>query len=150
MPKTASPEKGELVSVRVSPKTKFSLELLSRIQRRTVSAIVHMAIERELRRDGSQLNFDEEDGKGMVEKARGRREENESYLPDLLWDPVVSDRLVKLAQNRPDLLTHQEQLMWKAIQENPRWCRDGTPDLLEIRSAWAEINRQAEEWERLG
>ncbi|MBF0612752.1 MAG: hypothetical protein HQL55_16640 [Magnetococcales bacterium] len=150
MPKSAAPEKGELVSVRVSPKTKFSLELLSRIQRRTVSAIVHMAIERELRRDGSRLNLDEGDNAEMADNWPGRREENESYLPDLLWDPIVSDRLVKLAQNRPDLLTHQEQLMWKAIQENPRWYRAGTPDLLAIRSAWAEINRQAEEWERLG
>ncbi|MEO5351135.1 MAG: ribbon-helix-helix domain-containing protein, partial [Magnetococcus sp. YQC-3] len=58
MPKIASPEKGELVSVRVSPQTKFALELLSRIQRRTVSAIVSLAIEHELKMEGSRL-FDD-------------------------------------------------------------------------------------------
>ncbi|MBF0098809.1 MAG: hypothetical protein HQM04_18180 [Magnetococcales bacterium] len=109
-----------------------------------------MAIERELRREESRLNHDEGGDTGAVEKARGRREEHEAYLPDLLWDPVESDRFIKLAQQRPDLLTHREQLMWKAIQENPRWRGDGTPNLVGIRSAWGEINRQAEEWDKLG
>jgi len=35
-----------------------------------------------------------------------------------LWDVDEADRFVKLALNYPDLLTHDEQVLWKLIQEN--------------------------------
>ncbi|MEP0068935.1 hypothetical protein [Pyruvatibacter sp.] len=35
-----------------------------------------------------------------------------------LWDPDEPDRLVKLALHFPDLLDHEEQVLWKLIREN--------------------------------
>ncbi|MEO5355047.1 MAG: hypothetical protein H7835_17810 [Magnetococcus sp. XQGC-1] len=123
---------------------------MSRIQRRTVSAIVSLAIEHELKKEGSRL-FD--DG-GEDDNWEGKDESGVRYLPDRVWDPVEPDRLVKLAQNRPDLLTHHEQLMWKAIRENHDWCRTlgakYAPNIKAIRRDWAAIQRQADEWEKLG
>jgi hypothetical protein len=35
-----------------------------------------------------------------------------------LWDLDEADRIVRLAMTYPDLLTHEEQMVWKLIREN--------------------------------
>jgi len=35
-----------------------------------------------------------------------------------LWDLDEPDRIVRLALNYPDLLTHEEQMVWKLVREN--------------------------------
>lgn len=42
-----------------------------------------------------------------------------------LWDPDEADRLVKLAFRYPELLTHEEQVLWKLIRENGSLWRGG-------------------------
>jgi hypothetical protein len=48
-------------------------------------------------------------------------EESSSCIKEVastLWDVDEADRFVKLAFRYPELLTHDEQILWKLIREN--------------------------------
>lgn len=93
--------RSEVVSVRLDPKLRYIAELAARKQRRTVSSFIEWAVERGL---DSVSAADE-----------GQTLWNEA---DALWDVDESDRFTKLALRHPDLLTHEEQILWKLLREN--------------------------------
>jgi hypothetical protein len=96
------PTKAEAVTVRLNPKAKFGLELSARRQRRTISAVVESFIEKGL----------EEDEAGIFSAS------TESILNEI-WDPEECECFLNLAIHYPELMTHEEHLIWKAIRENP-------------------------------
>ena len=106
------------------------------MNRSTISSIVHVALEQELKKEGSLLYSTCKDAQ---------------YLPDLLWDPLEPHRVVKLATHRPDLLNHQEQIIWEVIKANPNYW-EGTgikatkPDYWTIRKDWEWVKAKAERW----
>jgi hypothetical protein len=87
--------KTEVVTLRLDPKTKFGLELLSRKQYRSLSSVVEWAI-----------NYALQNGTEGIEDL------------DNIWDVEEADRLVKLAILQPNLLSYEEQLVWKIIKEH--------------------------------
>lgn len=92
------------VSVRLDPKLKYLAELAARKQRRALSSYIEWAVEQSL--DKSELGYFP-DGQPIT-------------LADeasTLWDVDEADRLVKLALRHSDLLTHEEQILWKLIRE---------------------------------
>ncbi len=93
--------RSEIVTVRLDPKLRYLAELAARKQRRTLSSFVEWAVERGLESvtagEGSPSLWDE---------------------ADALWDVDESDRFVKLALRHPDLLTHDELVLWKVIREH--------------------------------
>ncbi len=103
--------RSETVTVRLDPKLRYLAELAARIQRRTVSSYIEWAVEESL----SNVHLRHEEG--------GSRDD---YRPALsiesmaegLWDVDEADRLIKLATQFPELLTHEEQVLWKLIREN--------------------------------
>lgn len=100
--------RSETVTVRLDPKLRYLAELAARKQRRTLSSFIEWAIEDVVGRvnlyDGSGYNGD--DNRSIGDEAI------------LLWDVDDSDRFVKLAIRYPELLTHEEQVIWKLIKEN--------------------------------
>ena len=131
--------KAEVLTVRLSPKMKFGLELLSRKQHRSLSAIVQHLLDRELR-ENLKVAKDVDDGTG------GWREEHVRLL-DLAWDPYEPDRLVKLGMHSPDLLDVDEELKWKVIQDDYKryWHTGGKPNYKAIRDDWSDISKKAED-----
>ncbi len=113
--------KAEVLTVRLSPKMKFGLELLSRKQHRSLSAIVQHLLDRELR-------------------------ENLRLL-DQVWDVDERDRVVKLAMHSPDLLDVDEELKWKVIQDDYKryWRGPKKPNYKAIRADWSAILKKAED-----
>ena len=98
--------RSETVSVRLDARLRYIAELAARKQRRTVSSFIEWAIEETLK----VTNLTEEtdfDGKRSFWEAASQ-----------LWDVSDSDRFAKLAFNYPDLLTYEEQVLWKLIREN--------------------------------
>jgi hypothetical protein len=93
--RSLEPLKTEVVTLRLNPKTRFGLELLSRKQYRTLSSVIEWSI--------NEATAREHDG-----------------IPELdnIWDVEEADRLVKLALTYPNLLTYEEQKIWKIITEN--------------------------------
>lgn len=126
--------RSEIVTVRLDPKLRFGLELAARKQRRTASSFVEWAVEQTLK--------NETIGEGM------------ELMPalkalDRVWDTDESDRFVRLALYFPELLTHEEQVLWKLIREYG-FLWKGAWNLQGEKSIWHwSVCEQTVEWERL-
>ena len=95
--------RSETVTIRLDLKLRYLTELAARTQRRTVSSFIEWAIEhafdRIILREGHQYT-----------ETLGEQSEE-------LWDIDEPDRLAKLALRYPELLTYDEQILWKLIRE---------------------------------
>ena len=94
--------RSETVTVRLDPKLRYLAELAARRQRRTVSSYVEWAIEDSLKHISLDLS-----GSGVL-----------ADEAEALWDVDEADRFARLALRHPDLLTHDEQVLWKLVREN--------------------------------
>jgi hypothetical protein len=101
----------QVVTVRLDPKLKYSAELAARIQRRTLSSFVEWSVEEAVKKV-EVMGIDH--APTSVDKAT-------RYV----WDVNEADRLVKLALHFPELLTFDEDRLWKIIIEHPYfWYQD--------------------------
>ena len=100
-------KKSEVVTVRLDPKLKYLAELAARKHRRPLSSYIEWAVEQSLSRVWLEEPFNG-DGVSVADAERAQH----------LWDLDEPDRLVRLALAYPDLLTHEEQLVWKLVREN--------------------------------
>lgn len=104
-------QRTETVTLRLDPKLRYLTDLAARTQRRTVSSFIEWAITKVL--DQVMLN------EGTA------AEIDLDVASALLWDPDEADRLARLGLNFPDLLTYDEQVLWKLINEcEALWCID--------------------------
>ena len=95
----------EVFAMRLDPKLKYLAEIAARKQRRSLANFIEWSMEQAL--DAVKL-YEHRDGlvnKSVLDEAKN------------LWDLEPCDRLIKLAENYPDLLNYEEQLIWKAIFE---------------------------------
>ena len=93
--------RSETVTVRLDPKLRFAAELAARKHRRTLSSFIEWAVEEVVQHvylDGSKTTAYD--------------------AIDLAWDIDESDKFVKRALLYPNLLTHDEEVLWKLIREN--------------------------------
>ena len=97
----------ETVTVRLDPKLRYLAELAARKQRRTLSSFIEWAIEENLRNIGLSEKYGE-DGYSSTLASEATE----------LWDVDEADRFAKLALRYPHMLNHDEQVLWKLIQEN--------------------------------
>jgi hypothetical protein len=95
----------ETVTVRLDPKLRYLAELGARKQRRTLSSFIEWAIEESLKQ------IDVDGGRSIAD------------LANVLWDVDAADRFAMLALRNETLLSHDEQVMWKLVRDNPLfWC----------------------------
>jgi hypothetical protein len=100
--------RSEVVTVRLDPRLKYLGEIAARKQRRTLSGYIEWAVEKSL----DLVILKEDDGSGnSINVSDAQRFHN-------LWDVDESERLIKLAFNFPELLTYEEQLIWRLIRDN--------------------------------
>jgi hypothetical protein len=94
-----------IVSVRLNPKLRYLTELAARKHRRSLSNFIEWAVAESLQ---------DVDLQGLPETAHdnGTLADRSNYL----WDTHEADRFVKLACDYPDLLTHEEQILWQLIR----------------------------------
>ncbi len=96
--------RSQVVTVRFDPKLKFAAELAARKQRRSVSSFIEWAVGEAI----AKVKLDENN--------------NINDVMNQVWDVEDSDRFVKLALNFPELLTYDEEKLWKIITEyEPFW-----------------------------
>jgi hypothetical protein len=118
--------RSQVVTVRFDPKLKFAAELAARKQRRTLSSFIEWAVEEAISR------FHINDGKTMSEAINH------------VWDIEEADRFLKLALYYPELLSFEEERLWRIIKEyKPFWEKPDTGDysvsnacLATIRNNW--------------
>lgn len=98
--------RSETVTVRLEPKLRYLAEIAGRKHRRTLSSFIEWAIQAQLANVVLDDGRDSNSAPTTVED-----------VANALWDVDEQDRFVKLALRYPDLLTHEEQVLWKLIKE---------------------------------
>lgn len=93
----------QTVTVRFDPKLRYLTELAARKQRRTVSSFIEWAVEESM----SHIHLDYNGGGPLTLLDESSR----------LWDVDEAERFTRLAILYPDLLTHDEQVLWKLISD---------------------------------
>jgi hypothetical protein len=132
--------RSETVTVRLDPKLRYLVELAARQQRRTVSSFIEWAIEEML----CQMPLRPKGMPGLSAIDATIMSEG-----NYLWDVEEADRFAKLAINHPGLLTHEEQLWWKIIIEEPMfWDTEGRDpnvsfQFKKLREYWDGVKRYA-------
>ena len=125
-PRAQKLPKSEITTVRLDPKLRYLAELAARKQRRSLSSFIEWAIEDALLR----FSLKEENGQSATVIGEAER----------LWDVDAADRFVKLALKFPELLTHDEQVLWKLVRENG-WLWRGTYS--DINDEWTWTVRES-------
>ena len=103
--KSGGDRRTEIISVRLNPRLRHLAEIAARKHRRALSNFIEWAIEEILKQiplcaDGDGNNL-------TIEQAASS-----------MWSVYEPDRFVKLAFRFPELLTHEEQILWALIREN--------------------------------
>jgi hypothetical protein len=136
-PASADGPKNVTIGIRITPKMRFGLELMSRLHGRPMAEVVSYAIEEVFSSEIEGLWDDQ----GAPE-AGGKRP-----LLSLLWAERASDRLANIALQCPQLLTNAERRMWARIERMPElWSGAGGTevdlkrDVLE--EQWPTIQQQ--------
>lgn len=109
----AKTSRSETVTVRLNPQLRYLAEVEARKQRRTLSSFIEWAIERATQ-----------------------------DVNPILWDVDKTDRFVNMALTEPDLLTYEEQKLWKMVKEvwslykTPREFSGSLEDRIALREHW--------------
>ncbi|MDE0853883.1 MAG: hypothetical protein OSA97_05615 [Nevskia sp.] len=127
----AGKERGDALSIRINTKLKFTLELWARLEHKNISTVVSEALQGAVK---------ERANKPVALKGGSRPW---AELIEEVWNPLESDRLVKLATLVPEALSDHEQVVWNLIKENSQCFNRGQPDLSAIRKAWDQFNAEA-------
>lgn len=93
----------EVFAMRLDPKLKYLAEIAARKQRRSLANFIEWAIEQSL----DSVNI----------SRLGNKVSNVADEAEKLWALDEPERLVKLASSYPDLLTYDEQLIYRVLKE---------------------------------
>lgn len=127
------------VGIRIDPKIKFALDLMGRLQKRSLTAVIEWAISNAIAQQS--LDFD---GTTLA-----------SVL-DEIWSTDESTRLVMLALNLPEALTYDELRIWETIKTSPYFWNvypDGSfnpvaenINLSSVRAGWDDLISHVEKY----
>jgi hypothetical protein len=131
----------EVFAMRLDPKLKYLAEIAARKQRRSLANFVEWAIEEALK--GVPLSELDLNGNGPTV----------ANVATQLWALDEPDRLRNLATHYPELLSYDEQLVWRVINEHSTYDRaaeeisrfvgEKSYDDKLIRACWPEIKAYA-------
>lgn len=107
--------KTETLTLRLDPKVKIMIELISRIRRQSITGVVEAAIE-EVAYDTDAPYFD--DGK-MNSHALG------TIFSDV-WSTDESEWFINMCYRFPTLLTFEEQRIWETIKSSAIFLHSAT------------------------
>lgn len=137
--------KGQLFSLRLTPRMRFGLELLARKWGTNVAAVVTVSVEQMFNSDSMGLRL----------PPRGRDEP--VIAVDFVWSPHEHERFARLGEYFPELLSDGERYLWRMIEEDPRyWKRESVPvqgsrgkkmlinvDLEKLEADWSKLKARA-------
>jgi len=132
----------KVVGVRLDPKLRYLAELAARKQRRSISSFIEWAIEESLHRI-------------YLREGSGYKNDSGTTISDdaeVLWDVDEADRFAILAFRYPEMLTHDEQIIWKLVRENGwlwrgRYAQSTSEWEWEIHKKNLQFDRLRESWD---
>ncbi|CAI2719366.1 hypothetical protein [Nitrospina watsonii] len=101
----------ETIGFRLDPKLRFAAELAARKQRRSLSSFIEWAVEEATKK----VVLEYRESSNLDEPPRA---ETAFDTIKTVWDVDEADRFAKLAMTYPELLTHDEEVLWKLICQN--------------------------------
>ncbi|MGU9820052.1 hypothetical protein [Pseudomonas sp. LF090] len=106
--------KTETLTLRLDPKVKLMIELISRIRRQSITGVVEAAIE--------EIAFDLD-----APVMSGGEPNPMSLLGTVgeIWSTDESERFVNLCVHLPSLITYEEQRLWETIKASKCFLTDG-------------------------
>ena len=90
--------KSEVITIRVTPKVKFGLEINARVHNRSVAQTTDRAVQHLL-----GINFIEE----IATEAAAVKS-----ILDKIWSPHQGARFLNLVRHYPELMSHEEECLW--------------------------------------
>lgn len=99
--KIARSKKTEALTLRLDPKMKFQIELLSRLWHQSITGVIESAVHRA----GSNIQVKTDHG----------GEESLNVLIDTVWSADEVERFLRLVVWAPQLLSHDEACAWAVI-----------------------------------
>lgn len=111
-PRSTNP-RSELIALRVTPRTRYGLQLLAQQSRCSLSEAVLSAVEDKF---GSGAE-------GLVHVASGERAP--TNVLDRTWSPVEYERVIRTGLLFPNFLTEAERYLWLVIRETPAYWKKG-------------------------
>jgi hypothetical protein len=150
----ARPKKSEQptvnVSLRIDPKIKFAIDLLSREQKRSITGVIEWSVMQAL--------------KTQSIKTPAGNEISLYELMDLAWSPDEADRIISLGVFSPYTLNHEENCIWTLIKASGVFMKhvaaqpnhginDFVPNIPLIKICWPLIKEKGVElsqWPRPG
>lgn len=130
-----------LIALRVTPRTRYGLQLLAQRAQCSISEVILQAVEAKFRSS--------EDG--LVCVANGER--TPTSVLDRTWSPTDYERLVRTGLLFPDLLSETERYLWLVIRETRAyWKSTSSSKRLTARDVnwkalaadWAALNATTE------
>lgn len=125
------------VGIRIDPKIKFALDIMGRLQKRSLTAVIEWSISQAIDQQSTDHN-----GTSL------------STVLDMVWSTDESTRLVMLAIHLPQALTYDELRVWETIKVSsyfwikyPDLSFDNNPDRLDIaavRAGWSDLMAHVE------
>lgn len=112
--------RSEIIQARLNPKAKYAVELMARLERRTVSSIFEGLLEEAINTYPVEAIL--QDKAQVASLLLGERTPQNTSLKkvlDKLWSPDEIERFVGFAISFPDLLTPDEEKLWRLILEIP-------------------------------
>jgi predicted transcriptional regulator len=89
------------VGIRIDPKVKFALDMMGRLQKRSLTAVVEWAISNAM----SQQAIDSSRGSVKITEAI-----------DAIWSTDEATRFINMCYEVPTMLTYDEHRLWDTIQ----------------------------------
>lgn len=137
----AKSQRSETVTVRLDPKLRYMAEIAARVQRKTLSSFIEWAVAESFKK--VEVQFLEKHPEVSVPA---------DVLLAAIWDPIESDRLCILGSQYPNLLSHDEQKLWKLIVEVQHFAplaSDVGGEMKGFRIPIEQLERVRKHWELL-
>src|SRR5690349_4587708 len=106
-PRSLNP-RSVLLALRITPRTRFGLELLAQREGCSMSELVSRAVDERLH----------DPTRGLMLVAQGERKP--TAVLDRVWSPYEHERVLRLAAMYPELLGENERYLWNLVAEDPK------------------------------
>lgn len=109
--------RSEILQARLNPKLRFTVELMARLERRTVSSFIEGLIEKAAK--DSEIKIiprDQAHGSFILPPNQPWVRTTVEKAVRQMWEPEEADRFVAFALCAPDLLSDYEEKLWTLIR----------------------------------
>lgn len=103
-------KKTETLTLRLDPKIKYTIELMARIKRQSITSVIEDAV------DAAALDLDT-----PVTIEGERKQMSLSFAVGEFWSTDEVVRFINLCAFMPELLTYEEQRIWETIRATPEF-----------------------------